>query len=140
VVARIAKANYTTMSGSLAPVPLDSGATWPQAANEVQELFELGTVKITNAPGSNCVPSGPPVGIQLDLSVDGAPAYTHQFAAPAPGNSTTSTYALTGPSTNREYPEPGSSSSHNATVQIADNCPGTDHLTVDFTFDVLGFR
>ena len=34
---------------------------------------------------------------------------------------------------------PFSRQSHPVTAQIGENCPGSDHLTVTFRFDVLRF-
>jgi hypothetical protein len=121
-------------------VPLTSGAAWSQASNEVQELFPVGTVTITNPANGTCtVGNNPPEGIQLKLTVDSLPDFIQLFGAPAPGQTVTSRMELNGPPNQLAFPEPGATG-HTASVEIGENCTGGGHLDVSFTFDVLGFR
>jgi hypothetical protein len=105
------------------------------SGNEVQELFRVGTVTATNPAGSDCTGGG--VGFQIDLTIDGGTPISQQFPAPAPGQTVTSSMAL---GNAPPFAEPGAATPHTASVSVGENCPGTDHLTLSFTFDVLGFR
>jgi hypothetical protein len=108
----------------------------------VQELFQYGRVTITNPAGAGCTQSGnPPAGFAMNVTIDGVANVGQLYPAPAPGSSTTTRFDLSSQLNQLKFPEPGGAgSTHTASVLIEDNCDGADHLTVDFTFDVLGFR
>jgi hypothetical protein len=142
VVARIHADTFQTSNG-FNDAPLTSGAAWAQASNEVQELFRVGTVTVSNPADGTCnVGNNPPEGIQIDLKIDGrvvGPFITQTFGAPAPGQTVTSRMDLNGPPDQLAFPEPGPAG-HTAVVSVGENCTGGGHLRVSFTFDVLGFR
>jgi hypothetical protein len=97
-------------------------------------------VTITNPAGAGCTNPAPPAVFAMNLQI-GPVGVGQTYPAPPPGSSTTTPFDLGPQLSQLMFPEPGGGgSTHTASVLIEDNCDGADHLTVSFTFDVLGFR
>ena len=138
VVTHIGASNVASNAGALG-LP-----NYAQAANVLQQMVPVGTITLTNPPGSTCTGGG--VGTQLNiqfLDMNPPTSYAFQVLAPSPGATTTNKLDLNSQGSptlsSFWYPGPAAPTSHSVSASLLDNCPGADHLSVSFNFDVINY-